>query len=147
MKSIRSINPLLLVILISCMRQPFEVTEDTYSNGNSKLVKYYTDETRTVLLKEIRYYENGTKRMEGEYRDAQRTGQWSYWYPDGKLWSQAVYKKGKENGLRTVWHKNGQKYYEGKSVDDQRKGVWKFWDETGKLVKEIDYDQEQKSEE
>ncbi|MBM3436033.1 MAG: hypothetical protein FJY07_07470 [Bacteroidetes bacterium] len=129
-------------ILWGCAIKPYEHIEETWPDGNPKTVKFYTDETRKVVVGEIRYYEDGARKMEGSYKNELRSGQWSYWYSDGQLWSQAVYKMGKENGLRTVWHRNGQKYYEGKSIEDQRKGVWKFWDENGQLIKEIDYDKE-----
>lgn len=129
-------------IVTGCTVKPFEHIEETWQQGNPKTVKYYTNEKMEDLVGEARYYEDGTKKTEGNYKNGQRNGQWSYWFHDGKIWSRAVYKEGKENGLRTVWHSNGQKYYEGKAINDQRKGVWKFWDENGKLVKEIDYDRE-----
>jgi antitoxin component YwqK of YwqJK toxin-antitoxin module len=127
-------------ILGGCNFKPFEVVEEAWPSGKPKIIKYYRNESKEILLKESRFYEDGTKKIEGNFEDGERSGQWSYWYEDGKLWSQAVYKKGKENGLRTVFHKNGQKYYEGMTIDDKRSGNWKFWNENGELIKEIDYD-------
>jgi len=142
--NMRKFIPALIFVLMlfSCILKPFEVIEETWAGGNPKIVKYYKDEKKEVLVKEIRYYENGSKKIEGNYQDDQRSGQWSFWYPDGSLWSQGVYKNGKENGLKTVWHKNGQKYYEGVSTDDKRTGIWRFWNEEGELIKEIDYNKE-----
>ncbi len=130
------------LLIVSCTVKPFEVVEETYPSGSPKTVKYYNNESKEILLSEINYYEDGTKKMEGAYENGERTGKWSYWYPDGKLWSQGVYKNGKENGLKTVWHSNGQKYYEGNTKEDKRTGVWKFWDEKGELLKQVDYDKE-----
>ena len=46
-------------------------------------------------------------------KTVKRTGEWSYWYNNGKLWSRGHYKDGVDHGLKSVYHENGQKYYEG----------------------------------
>ncbi len=130
----------ILFFFVACTHKPFEVVEETYPDQSPKVVRYYKDETKKLLLSEISYYENGNKRMAGSYKNEKRNGKWSYWYENGKIWSQAYYSEGVENGIKTVWHENGQKYYEGTIKDDKPVGVWKFWDETGKQVKEVDYD-------
>lgn len=137
---IKFLISILLIGLFACTTKPVEVIESTYPDGNSQVVRYYKDDSKEVMVKEVLYYEDGTKKMEGAYHKGDRTGQWSYWYPDGKLWSQGVYKDGVENGLKTVWHDNDQKYYEGELKEGKRLGVWKFWNKEGKLVKEVDYD-------
>jgi antitoxin component YwqK of YwqJK toxin-antitoxin module len=134
--------PISIFIFTSCTMKPFEVVEETYPSGTPKTVKYYKNESKEILLSEINYYEDGAKKMEGSYENGERSGKWSYWYPNDKLWSQGVYKDGKENGLKTVWHSNGQKYYEGNTKDDKRIGIWKFWNDKGELLKEEDYDKE-----
>jgi len=136
---ILSLLPLLLISLSACTNKSIEIIEQTYPDGTPKTVRYYKSESKEVLLKEILYYEDGPKKMEGAYKKDERDGLWSYWYPDGKLWSQGVYKDGKENGLKTVWHENGQKYYEGKLDYGTRIGIWNFWDKEGTLLKEVDY--------
>ena len=140
MKNLRYLILLLPFWFASCTSTPVEVVEESYSDSIAKTVKIYKDESKEILLKEIQYYESGQKKLEGAYKDGERTGQWSYWYADGKLWSQGEYKKGIENGLKTIWHANGQKYYEGHLKMGERIGVWKFWDEKSALIKEIDYD-------
>ncbi len=140
MKNLRYLILILPFWIISCNTTPVEVVEDTYADSTARTVRYYKNESKEILLKEVLFYENGQKKMEGAFKDGERTGQWSYWYADGKLWSQAVYKVGIENGLSSVWHNNGQKYYEGNLKMGERIGLWKFWDEEGALIKEIDYD-------
>ena len=130
----------LFIIFASCTHKPFEVVEESYPDQSPKLVKYFKDETKKVLVKEIYYYQGNRKRMEGSYKNDKRNGKWSYWYENGNMWSQAYYTEGVENGLKTVWHENGQKYYEGTIKDDKPAGVWKFWDDTGKPTKEVNYD-------
>jgi antitoxin component YwqK of YwqJK toxin-antitoxin module len=133
----------MFVLMVSCNRKPVELVEETYPGGQAKTVRYYKDDSREVLVKEILFYEDGTKKMEGAFKEGERAGLWSYWYSNGNLWSQGVYSKGIENGQKTVWHENGQKYYEGVLKDGKRSGVWKFWDPKGNLMKEIDYDKQE----
>jgi len=93
---ILSLVPLLLISLSACTNKSIEIIEQTYPDGTPKTVRYYKSESKEVLLKEILYYEDGQKKMEGAYKKDERDGLWSYWDPDGKLWSQGVYKDGKE---------------------------------------------------
>lgn len=131
----------LVFVLFSCTpKKPFESVEESYPDGTSKLIRYYETESKEVLVKATHYYEDGQKKMEGAFKNDKRDGQWSYWYPDGKLWSQAVYTEGVANGLKTVWHDTGEKYYEGQLTNDKRTGIWKFWEADGTFIKEINYD-------
>ncbi|MFU8844299.1 MAG: toxin-antitoxin system YwqK family antitoxin [Bacteroidales bacterium] len=129
-----------VVFIFACKpKPPHENVESTYPDGSAQLIKYYKNEAMEELVKEVHYFENGEKRMEGAYKNGERHGEWTAWYENGNIWSTGHYKLGKENGLKTVWHKNGVKYYEGEVVDDQRTGVWRFWNEQGELLKEVDY--------
>lgn len=131
-----------ILFLVSCSEPKlFESIETTHEDGTPKIVKYYKNESKEILVKEIRYWDNGNKSMEGTYKGGDRDGQWTAWYSDGTMWSTGIYKNGIENGLKVVYHKNGQKYYEGEIIDDKRVGVWKFWDKEGALTKEINYDE------
>jgi antitoxin component YwqK of YwqJK toxin-antitoxin module len=131
---------ILVAITFGCSRN--EVVESTYKNGNSKVVKYFHKKGGDLLLdREVVYYENKQKKMEGEYKDELRTGLWKAWYENGILWSEGEYKDGKRNGIGISYHKNGKKYIEGVYRDDFRVGAWHFYDSTGVLVKEVDFDQ------
>jgi len=134
-------------LIFSCATTPYEYVEETYPDGKPKTVRYYKDENKAELLREILYYDNGNKRMEGSFKNDERTGMWSYWYPDGSIWSEGVYKDGEEHGLKTVYYENGQKYYEGTMIDGVRTGKWLFWDREGNLIKEINYDKDQSDQE
>lgn len=131
------------ILLIAGCSEPklFESVESTHEDGTPKIVKYYNNESKEVLLKEVRYWENGNKSMEGAYKNGNRNGTWTAWYKDGTLWSTGEYEDGVENGLKSVFHENGQKYYEGHIKSDKRVGIWKFWNKEGNLLKEINYDE------
>jgi len=130
---------LLAAIVFGCAEK--KVVEATYENGNPRIVKYYNKKSgELVLNREIVYYENKQKKMEGPYKEHQRDGEWKAWYENGTLWSEGEYKDGKRNGPGIAYHENGKKYIEGLYRDDRRVGSWRFYDTTGVLVKEVNFD-------
>lgn len=118
-----------------------EVIESAYENGNPRVVRYYHKRGDVnVLEREIVFYENKQKKIEGEYKDEQRNGLWKAWYEDGTPWSEAEYKDGKRNGISVAYHQNGEKYIEGVYLNDIRVGAWRFYDSTGVVTKEVNFD-------
>lgn len=134
-----------VVFLASCGQKLVEKVVDTYPDGKPKRVQYYTPgPDSSYMAREVFYYQNGQKKMEGSYdKNNKKTGKWDYWREDGKKWSEGYFYEGKNDGFNRTWHENGQKHYEGRYDKGNRIGTWKFWDESGKLVKEIDYNKEQ----
>lgn len=132
---------LIFTVLVACSSPPYEVVEERFSNGNPKVVKAYKSEAQEVLLKEVQYYNDSSKYMEGSYKNGKRDGVWTAWYQNGNIWSTGNYKEGLESGKKTVYHENGQKYYEGTIRDEKRQGTWTFWDESGEVLKTINYDE------
>ena len=130
---------LMILALGSC--GPKKVIESKYENGNPKDVKYYDKVNgKEQLVKEEFFYENKIKKMQGEYSNDQRSGHWTAWRENGKLWSEGEYKDGKRNGPGVVYHENGLKYIESTYTNDEKTGKWRFYDTTGKIVKEVDFD-------
>lgn len=132
---------LITLFFFGCGSQFEEVVEESYPDGNPKLVKHYTKKDRT-LIKEITYYPNQQKQSEGEIKEGKMHGKWSFWFQNGQLWTVAYYQENIEHGEQTVWHDNGNKYYQGSFEDGVRTGIWKFWDSSGNLTKTIDYDKQ-----
>jgi antitoxin component YwqK of YwqJK toxin-antitoxin module len=135
---------LVVVFLASCSAKLNDKVIEAYPDGKPKRVQYFTDtQENSYMAKEVFFYPNGQKKMEGEYnQDNKKHGRWIYWREDGKKWSEGYFNEGKDDGMRRTWHENGGKHYEGRYDNGTRIGTWRFWDETGKLVKEIDYDKE-----
>ena len=130
---------LLVAITFGCTRE--EVVEATFGNGNPKVVKYYHKKGNELILdREVVYYENKQKKLDGEYKNQQRNGLWKAWYENGTIWSEGEYKDGKRNGIGISYHENGEKYIEGMYLDDIRVGEWIFYDTTGVLTKEVNFD-------
>jgi len=130
---------ILIVITSGCTRK--EVVESTFENGNPKIVKYYHKKGGELFLdREIVYYKNKQKKIDGEYKDQQRNGLWKAWYENGTIWSEGEYKDGKRNGIGISYYENGKIYIEGMYKDDIRVGAWRFYDTTGILTKEVNFD-------
>jgi len=135
---------ILLIILISalafgCTRK--KVVEATYENGKPRIVKYYNKKGGNLELeREIVFYKNEQKKIDGEYKDQLRTGLWKAWYENGNMWSEGEYREGKRNGKGISYHENGKKYIEGMYRDDVRVGLWRFYDTTGALTSEVNFD-------
>jgi len=144
MKSNRFFSGVFLVLLFlcfSCSSGPeIKVVEQSWPSGREKVVRFYVEKgDKKELVREIRYYENGKKEIEGKIKNGERHGQWTYWYDNGNMWSEGEYKDGKSHGYRKVYHPNGALFYEGKYKNDQPVGTWKFYDDQGRFVKEETY--------
>jgi len=132
---------LVCIMLLSACNKAKKVVEESYANGDPKVEKYYKGEgTSKEMVKEVRYYSNKQKQMEGEYKDSKRDGDWVYYYENGNKWSEGSFVDGLDDGTRTVYYENGKKRYQGEYDKGKQVGVWKFWDESEKLLKEIDFD-------
>ena len=86
---------------------------------------------------------NGTVKMQGNYKDGKRTGEWQSFFQNGKLNSDEFFVEGQTDGKVTVYYENGQKMYEGENHNGKLAGVWNYWDEKGKLTKTTDYSKQQ----
>ncbi len=130
---------IIALLLLSC--GPKKVIESKYENGSPKVIKYYSKiDGKEQLVREVVFYENKNKKMDGEYSNNQRSGHWMAWYENGKLWSEGDYKDDKRNGPGLVYHENGKKYIESMYTNDENTGKWRFYDTNGVVVKEVDFD-------
>lgn len=131
------IIPLFFCVFFFSCSQKQEITESTHPDGSPREVGIYTKNEKTG---EIKYYDTGKKEVEGSYnKNLERHGKWTYWFPDGKVWSECEYKNGIKDGKSTVYYENGNKRYEGNYRNDTTIGAWRFWNDQGALLKEINY--------
>ena len=84
---------------------------------------------------EVRWYENGQKYREGNWKNGSMEGLFVYWHENGKKKLEENFKNSQWNGSLIEWHKNGQKlgeqnYKEGKLVE----GSAKYWNSKGEPV-------------
>ena len=60
----------------------------------------------------VGYYETGKKEAEGQFKNGQQDGLWTWWHANGQKSEEGHYKNGELDGLVTEWWKNGQKHSE-----------------------------------
>ena len=129
-----------IFIMGNCSRKNIKVIESSFDNGQPKVVTFYDKfNGEKKKTKQITYYQNGQKKMEGTFEKGKRHGQWTSYYKNGTVWSEVIYKEGKANGIKKTFYKNGDLYYKGQLKNGKRIGKWVFYDtKGGKTV--IDYD-------
>ena len=136
MKNICKIIPILL-LLASCGNGLTEKAVRTYENGQPLLVYVYNKDNQWIASKE--YYENGMLKMEGTVANDVRQGNWTAYFPDGKVQSTGVYENGLRVGPSKVYHENGHLWMDGSYVDDHKCGEWVFYDEQGYEIDRRDF--------
>jgi antitoxin component YwqK of YwqJK toxin-antitoxin module len=109
-------------ILSLCLLIPFTLQDIVctkhivrkYENGNPKVVVYVIEGTSERVKEEV-YFANGNFDYVGHYKNGVEHGEWTYFWPNGKVKSKEYYIRGKEEG--TMYD----------------------YDETGKAIKEYTY--------
>ncbi len=133
---------IIVFLAASCGPKLEKVVEDTHPDGSPRLVNYYqADNGSREKVKVEAFYEDGSKRYQGEFLEGKRNGYWVYWYEDGTKWSEGYFKDDLRDGYGTTWHSNGQKHFEGSYAAGVRVGIWKFYTEEGEMVKEMNYEE------
>jgi len=123
------------LILISCKENVVKKVDKYHMNGNPSIVNYYSD---TAKVKTIEYYANGSKKLEGGFKNGYRNGEWSYWYENGNLWSKGKFERGKSNGVFNVYNEDGSRKLESSYKNGSPNGKWTFFSNNVK-VKEVYY--------
>jgi antitoxin component YwqK of YwqJK toxin-antitoxin module len=79
----------------------------------------------------VLYRPDGSKMMQGTYKDGKQDGEWTMWYDNGQRASVDHYKNGVQDGEHVGWYTNGKISALGLYKDGKREGKWKRWDPTG----------------
>lgn len=144
---LRFLTPFLLIsafFLQSCGPKIEKVIEKKYPNGKPEIEKHYLIEGDTkILQKEIVYWPDEKKKIEGSFKQEERDGHWIAWFENGNKWSEGYYINGIEDGEKRVWHENGNVFFEGQYKMGVKVGIWKVFDEAGNLIQESNYDKQE----
>ncbi len=125
----------------SCQSKNKKVVEDTYQDGKARVIKYYKgDGIHQVLVREVQYYPNGSKKIEGSYKDGKKSGKWIFYFENGAVWSIGSFENGLRIGKAKVYHENGEVFYTGAYLQGKKHGTWKFYNDEGKLVNTARFD-------
>lgn len=73
-------------------------------------------------------------RARGEYRNGQRHGLWTHYYPNGLKEAEGRYENGKEHGEWTFWYDDGRLQGRGTYADGRMHGSWIFCYAAGEKV-------------
>lgn len=82
----------------------------------------------------IQFFSNFTVRSTERLTNGVRNGHIIFYYPGGKMQTEANFVNGVEEGEHIVYHENGVPYYRGMYSEGKRVGIWEFYDEDGELV-------------
>jgi antitoxin component YwqK of YwqJK toxin-antitoxin module len=75
-------------LMLSCSKE--EIIEK-YDNGEAKLVYLFKEDNgKKIKTKEIHYYDNKQKRLEGEFdKEGEKTGRWDFYFSTGSKFASA----------------------------------------------------------
>ena len=129
------------VILISCSGNKLkEEIVDKYQSGAPKKIEYYRiSGSNKELAKEVRFYENGEKSMEGEFLNGNKNGHWTTWFENGNKQSEGYFKDGFREGAGPVWNEDGSRLYEGYYKHNKADSIWTFYKAGGEILKKVTY--------
>ena len=82
----------------------------------------------------------GHKIYEGHFKEGLPSGEFRYFYPDGKLKTVSMVSEKGRKAVTTSMFQNGNKMAAGRYLDEKRDSTWQFFSETlGTLVSEETY--------
>lgn len=89
----------------------------------------------------ILFFDNGNKREEGDWNenDRERNGHWSAWWENGSKREDGYFKNDRRHGHWVTWFEDGSKESEGEYLDGKQAGHWTMWYGNGKKREEGDY--------
>ena len=99
-------------------------------------LKYAPNDDEPYTGKVFDFYDNGQKKLDGNYRKGLMNGKWTYYHQNGQKEREESYKDGELDGLSTTWHENGKKKLEGYFKDNKQGGLWTSWYENGQKEEE-----------
>jgi uncharacterized protein len=86
------------------------------------------------------YFDDGSVKAEGDYKNGKEVGEWKYYYPNGKLEQAGKYSNtGKLTGTWKWYYDTGQLLREEDYEKGVRDGLHTEYDENGKVVEEGEY--------
>jgi antitoxin component YwqK of YwqJK toxin-antitoxin module len=120
-----------------------DVHTDKYPDGKSRVerqIARYSDDHRESDGFYREFYPNGTKFIEGQYRNGRQEGEWSYYYDNGQLNRKVTYQNGRLHGAWERFRADGTLAAKHSYENGLRHGAWLTYDATGKqLLQEEHY--------
>ena len=100
---------------------------ETYKNGIKNGITVTFDQRRPFLVSE-KWFRNGL--LDGRCKDYDR---------NGKVTTDAMYRKGQLHGNRKIYYENSRPQEEANFINNERDGITKWYNETGDIIAEYNY--------
>ena len=94
-EKIKTLLTILFICIVSSLLSGcgfFEETACTVQDRNGLI--YLPNQEEPFTGKNLCKYENGQKKIEGNYKDGKKDGKWTEWYENGQIKSERNYKDG-----------------------------------------------------
>ena len=142
-ENIKTLLTILFVCIVSSLLSgcgSFEETicKETEGQERNGLV-YLPNQQEPFTGKNLCKYENGQKKVEGNYKDGYQDGKWTEWYENGQITTEGKFKDDKIDGKWTEWDEDGQNMQEGHFKDGILDGKYTRWYENGQIEEERNY--------
>lgn len=111
-----------------------------YDISTSKHPTIIKEFSKTSDSAKVRYFNlDGKLRTVGFMLNRDRVGKWIYYFPNGNLFSEEFYKKGKLEGTVTNYYKNKKELEVTNYSNGLKNGTSKKYSDQGILIEEVNY--------
>jgi len=86
------------------------------------------------------FNENYTLHAKGKTVNNMKEGRWEFYYANGQLQLEAVYKSDIAEGAYNSYRETGIPYFRGFYINGRRAGIWEFYDAKGDLAGTQNFD-------
>lgn len=95
--------------------------------------------------KQCQFYSNFGLRSEGNLKNNNREGLWTFYFENGNKQAEGNYAEDIQDGEHTIYHENGNVYYKGNYEKGKRVGTWEFFDEQGRKIASKEFGENDKN--
>ncbi len=107
------------------------------SYGTPSIIKKFSIKSDSAFVQFLT--PKGKVKTEGWMLGKKRVGKWTYYFTDGKLFSEEEYVDGKLNGVVKNYYRNGKLTEETSYKGGNKNGLSKIFTEAGILIEEVYY--------
>ena len=144
-----------LMLVVGCGSDSIKLDINNLIDRGGLMYAPNDDEPFTGIV--FDFYENGEKKLDGNYRKGLMNGKWTYYHENGQIHAQGRFIDGDggfpfsipdslnipplngRSGRWSFWYENGQKKGEGTHKDGERDRKWTGWYENGQKRYEETY--------
>ena len=127
----------IILAMVSCTSKDVKVVEEYFQSGTPKMViDYKVTMGDSIPLHRTDFHKNGEKRMEGNFVNGKRDGEWMSWYANGVIWSKGYFEKGLRTGKSWAYYPSGKLYLKGSYENGEKVGKWLVFNEDGIVIGE-----------